>query len=447
MKETKSDSTAGPFSTALRAFRYRNYRLFFFGQGVSLVGTWMQSVAASWMVYRITGSPLALGLVAFAGQAPAFFVSPFAGVLNDRWNRHRALVIVQYLAMAQALLMTALAFSGHAALWNILALGLFLGMINAFEMPTRQALVIELIGDKNDLGNAIALNSALFNGTRLIGPAIAGVIVALYGEGICFAVNAASYCAAIAAFSSMRLNRTVQPAGKKNMLAELKEGAVYAAGFTPIRDILILLALNSLVGMSFPVLLPVYAAKVLGGGSGVFGSLVAASGLGATVGTVYLAMRRSVRGLVKVIIAGMFIFGTGLLAFSYSTSYHISLALISLVGFGMIVNIASCNTVLQTIVDEKMRGRVTSFYIMSFMGTAPLGSLLAGTLSDSFGVPLAVRTGAVICLAGAVIFSMRAGSIRRLIRPIYRQKGIIPEVAAGIETAEVLQEPPENPGS
>jgi len=438
---------AGRVTTALRAFRYRNYRLFFFGQGVSLVGTWMQSVAASWMVYRITGSPMALGLVAFAGQLPAFFVSPFAGVLNDRWNRHRVLVIVQYLAMAQASLMAALAFSGYAALWNILALSLFLGLVNAFEMPTRQALVIELVDDANDLGNAIALNSALFNGTRLIGPAIAGVIVAFHGEGICFSVNAASYFAAIAAFTAMRIPGRKRADRAKNLFAEMKEGIVYAVRFTPIRDILILLSINSLVGMSFPVLLPVFATKILGGDSGVYGSLVAASGLGATAGTIYLAMRESIRGLVRVITVSMFFFGVMLLAFSFSTSHYLSMALIALVGFGMIVNIAGSNTILQTIVEDDKRGRVTSFYIMSFMGTAPLGSLLAGALSSAFGAPVAVRVGACICLVGAMLFAARAQSIRRLIRPMYSRTGVMPEVAAGIETTEILREPPENQGA
>ena len=432
---------------ALRAFRHRNYRLFFFGQGVSLVGTWMQSVATSWMVYRITGSSLALGLTAFAGQAPAFFISPFAGVLNDRWNRHRVLVMVQFLALIQALTLAAVTFSGRAVLWNILALGLFLGLINAFEMPTRQALVIELIDDKSDLGNAIALNSALFNGTRLIGPAIAGILVAYYGEGICFLINGASYCAAIIAFRAIKIPAGERAAAGKNMLAEMKEGFLYVARFTPIRDILLLIALISLVGMSFPVILPVITTKILGGGSGVYGSLVAASGVGATVGTLYLALRRSVLGLGKVITAGMFVFGVALLAFSYSKSFHLSLVLIALVGFGMIVNIAASNTILQTIVDEDKRGRMTSFYIMSFMGTAPLGSLLAGTLSDWFGAPAAVRFGGILCLAGGIVFATRLPSIRRLIRPIYRQKGIIPEVAAGIQTAEELRKPPEYTGN
>jgi MFS family permease len=434
-------SSPGTLTTALRAFRHRNYRLFFFGQGVSLIGTWMQSVATSWLVYRLTESPMALGLVAFAGQAPAFFVSPLAGVMNDRWDRRRILVIVQFIAMAQAFTLAYISFTGLAGLWNLLALSLVLGLINAFEMPTRQALVIELIDDKADIGNAIALNSTLFNGTRLIGPALAGIIVAYFGESICFVVNGVTYISAIFAFSAMRIEFTRSASATRNVLAELREGIRYAVGFPPIRDILILISLISLVGMSFPVILPEITAKVLGGGSGVFGALVASSGLGATVGTVYLALRKNVLGLSRVIRNCMFVFAAGLIGFSFSPWQYLSMALIAVVGFGMIVNIAASNIILQTIVDEDKRGRVMSFYIMAFMGTAPLGSLLAGSLSSALGAPAAVLIGGLICLVGAIVFSFRVPFLRGHIRPVYRRMGIIPEVAAGIEAAAEMRKP------
>ncbi len=417
---------------AFRAFRYRNYRLFFFGQGISLIGTWMQSVATSWLVYRITGSPLALGIVAFAGQVPVFLLSPVAGVLNDRWNGQRLLVTVQFLAMSQSLILASITFTGYAAFWNIVALTAILGLINSFEMPTRQALVIDLIDDKNDLGNAIALNSALFNGTRLVGPALAGVLVALVGEKFCFLINAVSYFAAIWAFSSMKITPRERDRRELDLLGEMKEGVLYALRFTPIRDILLLIALISLVGMSFPVVLPVFAVKILGGGSGAYGALVAFSGLGATAGTIFLALRKNVHGLDSVITAGMFIFGLSLVAFSFSKSFYLSLGLIAVVGFGMIINIASCNTIIQTVVDEDKRGRILSLYIMSFMGTAPLGSLLAGSLSKWFGAPAAALTGGIIAVAGGLFFASRLGSIRRLVGPVYREKGYTEDLSRGV---------------
>ena len=441
MKPKNKHTVPLTLPTALRAFRHRNYRLFFFGQGVSLIGTWMQSVATSWLVYRLTESPMALGLVAFAGQAPAFLVSPFAGVMNDRWDRRRILVIVQFVAMAQAFTLAFISFTGLAELWNLLSLSLVLGLINAFEMPTRQALIIELVDGKADIGNAIALNSTLFNATRLIGPALAGILVAYFGEGVCFTINGATYVAAVVAFSAMRIASRPASPERKNVLAELKEGVRYAIGFSPIRDILILISLISLVGMSFPVILPEITAKVLGGGSGVFGALVASSGLGATVGTVYLALRKNVLGLGRVIRTCMFVFAGGLIAFSFSPWLYLSMFLIAVVGFGMIVNMAASNIILQTIVDEDKRGRVMSFYIMAFMGTAPLGSLLAGSLSSVLGAPSAVFTGGLICLAGAVVFAWRLPSIRGHIRPIYRSMGILPEVAAGIEVAAEMRKP------
>ncbi|MCX7679159.1 MAG: MFS transporter [Spirochaetes bacterium] len=420
---------------AFRAFRYRNYRLFFFGQGISLIGTWMQSVATNWLVYRLTHSSLYLGIVAFFGQIPVLLLSPFAGVFNDRWNRRIALLIIQFLALSQALVLACVTVTGNAVIWNIIALTFFLGLINSFEMPTRQSLVVELIGDQNDLGNAIALNSTVFNGARLIGPAIAGVLVARYGEGVCFFTNAATYLAAIIMFSMMK-NKGMrrESEGKKNIIDELKEGFLYALRFAPIRDLLLLILLLSFVGMSFPVVLPVFAATILGGGSTVYGALVAASGFGAFVATMYLAIRPSVLGLGKIVAIGMFLFGFSLIGFSLIRNLVFSLLLISIAGGSMILNMAACNTIIQTIVEESKRGRVMSMYVMAFMGSAPLGSIFAGYMAKAFSAPVAVFIGGLCVLCGGVLFARRLPNFRSLIQPIYRQKGIYPRGNIQIES-------------
>ncbi len=421
--------------STLRAFRYRNYRLFFAGQGISLIGTWMQSVATSWLVYRLTHSSLSLGILAFSGQIPVLLISPFSGVLNDRWNRRYALIIIQIMALFQALSLAVVTVSGHAMLWNIIALTFFLGLINAFEMPTRQSLVVELVDDRNDLGNAIALNSTVFNGARLIGPAIAGVLVAQFGEAVCFFANAATYLGAIVAFSMMKNSARVNNIERKNILAELKEGFVYAAQFKPIRDLLLLILLLSFVGMSFPVVLPVIAARVLGGGSGVYGALVAASGFGAFAATVFLATRASVLGLGRIVVVGMFLFGFALIGFSFSRILPLSLVLVAIAGGAMILNMAASNTIIQTIVDEDKRGRVMSMYVMAFMGAAPAGSLFAGYVANEFGAPVAVLIGGVCALAGGVLFAKRLPEIRKIIQPIYREKGIFPVAGQPVESA------------
>ncbi len=445
--ESPETSSLDRMRSALRAFRSRNYRLFFTGQGISLIGTWMQSVATGWLVFRLTRSSFDLGLVAFAGQLPAFFLSPFAGALSDRWNRRRIILGVQMMAMLQALVLTLITLTGHVTVPHVIGLSFFLGLINAFDIPTRQAFVVELIENRDDLGNAIALNSALFNATRLIGPAVAGVLIGIWGEGVCFAVNTVSYMAAITAFL---LIRTAVPRREKapgGLWEEIRAGVLYAYRFSPIRDILLLIALISFIGMSFPVLLPVFARDVLGGGSHDYGFLIASSGVGAVLGTLYLAQRESVLGLGRVILVSMILFGLSLVAFSFSRHLAISMFFMVLIGFGMIVNIAASNTILQTVVEEEMRGRVMSLYTMAFMGTAPLGSLLAGSLSARAGAPLTVTLGGGIILLGSLLFLRRLPHLRSRIRPVYRQKGILPEMAAGLQTAEALREPPEYSGN
>ncbi|MBN2161141.1 MAG: MFS transporter [Spirochaetes bacterium] len=424
---------------ALRALRHRNYRLFFVGQGISLIGTWMQNVATSWLVFRLTHSEMMLGLAAFAGQIPIAFLSPFAGVFGDRLDRRRMLIAVQVLAMTQALALAVFTITGTVRVWHVIALNLILGMVNAFEMPTRQAFVIQMIDDRSDLGNAIALNSSLFNASRLVGPAIAGLLVAAAGEGVCFAVNSVSYGGAIAAFAFMRIPRRASKRPRTGIFTELGEGIAYVARFTPIRDLIAIVGLTSLVAMAFPVLLPVFAGSILQGGSLTYGFLVASTGMGALAATLYLAMRESVLGLERVIATALVLFGAGLAAFSISRSFMLSMVILAIVGFVMISVTASCNTLIQTVVDEDKRGRVMSLYVMAFMGAAPLGSILAGSVSSAIGTPHTVLIGGCILMLGGVAFGRRLPAIRKVIRPIYKKMGIMPGAAAGVHAAD---EPP-----
>jgi MFS family permease len=439
--------TKSGFKLALRALRHRNYRLFFIGQGISLIGTWMQAIATGWLMFRLTHSEFMLGLLAFAGQIPTFLLSPFAGVLGDRTNRRRILIVAQVASMLQAFMLAGLTISGVIQVWQILFLAFLLGVTNAFEMPSRQAFVIEMVDDKSDLGNAIALNSGLFNGSRFIGPAVAGIVVAVAGEGICFMLNGISYFAAIIAFILMRIPGREAGGPKARLLTELKDGLLYSFGFRPIRDLIATVALMSLVAMSFPVLLPIFASRILHGGSYTYGFLVASTGAGALAGVAFLAMRKNVLGLGRIISTALIVFGLGLVAFSFSKSAILSICILAPVGFGMIAAMASCNTMVQTIVDEDKRGRVMSFYVMAFMGAAPLGSLMAGSVSSVIGAPYTVCIGGILCVLGGIVFYFRLPALRRIIRPIYRKMGIIPEVAIGIQTADELRKPPEYSGN
>lgn len=419
----------------LRSLRHRNYRLFFIGQGTSLLGTWMQSAAMSWLVYRITGSPLLLGVVAFSSQIPSFLIAPFAGVLADRWNRHRMLVAVQILAMLQALVLTALVIAGVINTWEIIALSIFSGIVGGFDIPVRQALVPELIEKPEDLSNAIALNSMIFNSARMIGPPIAGLIIAVAGEGICFGINAASYLAILIALWCMKLRTRTYASHNGPVMAGIKDGILYAYRFIPIRIILLMLAFVGLVGMPYAVLLPVFAKDILGGNSATYGSLMGSVGTGALCGAIFLASRKSVHGLGRIMAAAAAIFGGGIIAFSFSTALWFSLAMLLWAGFGMMVLIAVVNTILQTIVDDDKRGRVMSLYTMAFIGTAPLGSLLIGSVAHSISAPHALQVSGILCIAAAAVFAAKLPTLRRWIHPIYVRKGIIPQVAAGISAA------------
>lgn len=427
-----------------RALRYRNFRLFFIGQGISVIGTWMQAIAMSWLVYRLTNSPFMLGLVGFSSQIPTFIFSPFAGLIADKTNRHRILIITQTLSMIQALILAVLTLTGTIAVWHIIVLGVCLSVINSFDIPARQSFLVEMVEKKENLGNAIALNSLMFNAARLIGPSIAGLLIAIIGEGMCFLLNAISFTAVIISLLAMRVNEHTKKPGKTRVFEELKEGFFYTFGFPPIKFIILLLGVISLMGASYIVLMPVFAKDVLMGGPGTFGLLMAAVGIGALGATIYLASRKSIVGLGNIIPVCSSIFATGLIVFSFSRTLWLSMLLLAISGFGFMTHMAASNTILQTIADDDKRGRVMSFYTMAFMGMAPIGSLLAGALANKIGASLTLILGGSCCIVASMLFATKLSIIRKLVHPIYRKIGIIPEVAAGIGTATRLTLPPED---
>ena len=410
----------------LRALRHRNYRLFFGGQSVSLVGTWITRIATSWLVYRLTGSALLLGLVGFCGQIPTLVLSPFAGVIVDRHDRHRILVITQVLSMLQSLALAVLALPHIITVNEVLWLQVVQGIINAFDTPARQSFIVDMIEDRADLPNAIALNSSMVNGSRIIGPSIGGIIIAAVGEGWCFMIDAISYVAVIASLVAMHVERKQHARRETRIVEELRAGFAYVSHSKPMRSALLLLALVSTMGMPYSVLMPAIATEQLHGGAHTLGFLMTASGLGALVGALYLASRNSVLGLGRAISIATLAFGGGLIAFSLSNALWLSLLLLPIVGGGMMVETASTNTILQTIVEERMRGRVMSFYTMAFLGTAPIGSLLAGVAAARIGAPMTILLGGLACVAGGTWFALRLPALRAVLRPIYIEKGILP---------------------
>ena len=428
----------------LRALNSRNYRLFFCGQIVSLVGTWMTTTATSWLVYRLTGSSMMLGLVGFAGQFPAFLVSPLAGTLVDRWDRHRLLIATQTISMAQSFALAALTLSGRITIPMVVGLSALQGLVNAFDMPCRQAFLVQLVR-KDELPNAIALNSSMFNAARLVGPSIAGGLIAAAGEGWIFLIDGFSYFAVMVALMVMRLPKSdAGMVNRSGVWSQVSEGWRYITGSRPLRSIMTLLALVSLVGFPYTVLMPVFASELLGGGPNTLGLLMAATGCGALVGALWLAARRSVLGLGRVIPLAAGLFGSALIAFSFSRVLWLSLAILVVSGFGFMVQMASSNTIIQTIVEDAKRGRVMSFYVMAFLGTAPFGSLLAGTLSARIGAPHTLLIGGTCCIAAALWFANGLPELRAAVRPIYVRLGIVREMTAGIQTASDLMTPPED---
>ncbi len=418
-----------------RALRHRNFRLFTIGQTLSLVGTWMQQVAVSWLVYRLTGSAFLLGLVAFVSQGPVFLLSPLAGVLADRHDKRTIVLVTQTVMMVQAFLLAGLVLTQRATVGWIIPLMAVLGAATGFDIPARQAFLVEMVGDRDDLPNAIALNSSMFNAARLVGPAIAGLLVAAVGEGLCILVNAVSYVAVLVALLAMRLPERGPRGHATPVLEGLTEGFRYAYGFQPMRSILQLVAFVSLVAVPTSVLLPVIATKVLGGGAGTLGFLVAAQGLGALAGALYLASRSSVRGLSGVIVWSAALFGASLIVVGISRLHVLSLAGLALSGFGMMVQMASSNTVLQTIVDDDKRGRIMSLYSMAYTGVSPLGSLLVGAAAGAIGAPVAIALGGIGCLIATLLFARERPALRDAVRPIYVRLGIMPEVARGIQAS------------
>ena len=430
------------FHQTLRALKHRNYRLFFGGQSFSLIGTWMQQIALGWLVYRLTDSAFLLGLVGFSSQVPTFALAAFAGVLADRYSKYKIIITTQSLAMLQAGILAILTLTNTIQIWHILLLSLFSGLINAFDMPTRQSFVIDLLEDRNDLPNAIALNSSVFNAARLIGPTAAGFLIFSLGEGLCFLVNAVSYVAVLTALLMMKISPQESNSKNEKMLEGLKEGVKYAYKFKPIRVLLLLIALVSLTGMPYTVLMPVFARDVLQGNAHTLGFLFGAVGAGAFTGALFLASRKTVLGLGRWIAKAATIFSLGLLFFSFSRNLYLSTTLMLFTGFGMMMQMASTNTLLQTLVDDDKRGRVMSLYVMAFMGTAPFGSIMAGTLASIIGAPLTILSSGLICLTGALIFAKNLPSLRKYTRPVYIKMGILPEVSKGLQSTTHLKMPP-----
>ena len=393
---------------------------------MSLIGTWITRIATSWLVYRLTGSEFLLGVVSFFGQIPTLVLAPFAGVLVDRHDRHRILVATQVLSMLQSLALAILAFTGVITVTHVLLLQLAQGMINAFDTPARQSFVVDMIEDRAHLPNAIALNSSMVNGSRIIGPSIGGVLIAAFGEGWCFMIDAISYVAVIVSLLAMRVQHQARRRGTTSAVDEFRHGFRYVADSPPIWSALVLLSIVATMGMPYTVLMPAIASRVLHGGPHTLGFLMTAAGLGALAGALYLASRSTVLGLGRVMVLATLTFGASLIAFALSRQLWLSLLVLPIVGGGMMIETASTNTIIQTIVDEELRGRVMAFYTMAFMGTAPIGSLFAGALAARIGAPWTVFVGGVACLIAALWFSRRLPALREIVRPIYIARGIMP---------------------
>ncbi len=411
-----------------RALRHANFRRFFVGQGLSLIGTWLQQVAMGWVTWKLTGSAFLLGVVAFCANVGILVLVPFAGVIADRVDRRRALYVTQSLQLAQAVVLAVLTGLGILQVWELIACALWLGIVSAFDIPLRQSLYVHLVDDRADLPNAIALNSFMVNGARVVGPALAGLLLAVVSEALCFALNALSFVAVIVAISRIRWPRAVQKeAAGGGLWASWKQGARYAFGFPPVRALLILVAIAAWTITPYSSLMPVYAADIFGGGAHTLGFLLSAAGSGALASTIYLASRHTVRGLGRVIARAAAVAGLALAAFAYLTVLPVALVLLALVGGGVILAAASANTIIQTVVDDTMRGRVAGFYTLAFLGVAPLGNLAAGLLAKGIGVPATFALNGLLCAAAALLFWRRLPQLAALMRPTYVRLGIIVE--------------------
>jgi MFS family permease len=445
-KETGAGSVLlGSVSHAWRALRHRNFKLFFFGQSISMIGTWMTRIATSWLVYRLTHSALLLGFVGFAGQIISFLLGPFAGVWVERMNRRQLLVWTQAAAAAQSLALAALTLAHSINLWEIIALTAVQGLINAFDMPARQSFLVQMVDDRNDLGNAIAINSSMANGARLIGPAIAGVVIGVAGEGWCFLIDGISYFAVIASLLVMHIKPLDIRRNVASMLEQMREGWDYVRTFRPIRTILLLFAVINLMGYPYSVLLPVFASQVLHGGAATLGWLAGASGIGAVVSGFSLAMRKSSEGLTRMLQISAAILGGSLFLFGVSHVMWVSLLLMAFTGFGLMQCASVSNTIVQSLVTEDKRARVMSYYTMAFFGAAPFGSLLAGGLAHRIGAPHTVMFTGACCILGALWFTLELPKIGSVMQRVmyerieqHLDREIDQEIGQEMEQGQVL---------
>ena len=431
-------SSAG-FSLDFPALRHRNFQLFFSGQLISLIGTWMQTVAESWLVYRLTHSALLLGAVGFASQFPVFLVAPLGGIVADRYNRHRVVIATQVASMVFDSALAVLTLANVVTVRQIFVLAILMGIVNAFDIPARQSFLVDMVG-RGNLMNAIALNSSMFNGARIVGPAIAGILVAKIGEGWCFAVNGVSYLAVIAGLLMMRVERPMALAKEGSPLTHIVEGFNFVRQTAPIRAILMLLGLVSLVAMPYVVLMPVFADKVLHGGARGLGILMGATGVGALFGALTLATRKGVRGLGRWVAFSCAGFGLSLLAFSFSRHFWLSAAILLPVGFCMMLQMSSSNTLIQAMVPDHLRGRVMALYSMMFMGMAPFGALFGGAIADRLGAPLTITLGSVACMGGAAWFGVRLPKVRVEARRLIVAQGMVGGEPAEEMTSRVVDD-------
>ncbi len=425
--------------TTLRALRHRNFQLFFGGQMISLTGTWMQNIAQDWLVYRLTGSSLLLGIVAFMNLIPVLILAPVAGIVADRLNRHRIVILTQTLAMLLGLTLAILTLSGLIRIWEIMVLTTMLGIVIAFDIPARQSFLMDMVG-REDLFNAIALNSSMFNAARIVGPAFAGLLVAWIGEGWCFFANGVSYLAVIAGLLMMRLPTQVSHLPTGSVLEHMVEGFQFARRTAPVRSLLLLVGMVSLVAMPYTVLMPIFAASILQGGPRGLGLLMGATGIGALLGSLTLASKRDVRGLGRWVWVAAVAFGSSLIAFAISRSFWISFALLVPVGFGMMVQMGAVNTLLQVMTPDRLRGRVMALYSMMFIGMAPIGALLGGAIASKIGAPWTVAIGGASCLAGGIVFARRLPAMRGEARELIQAQGmLIGEPAAPFSLIELIR--------
>jgi len=408
-----------------RALRHPNFMLFFLGQSVSLIGTWMTRVATSWLVYRLTGSAMLLGTISFAGQIPTFLLAPMAGVWVDRFDRRKVLLATQFASMLQALALALLTLTGHINIPLLLALSCLQGIINACDMPARQSFLIQMVDDRTDLSNAIAINSSMVNVTRLIGPSIAGLLIAATSEGWCFLIDGISYVAVLLSLLAMQIHKPTGSRKPASTFKAMAEGWSYVSGYLPIRTILLLFAVCSLMGMPFVVLMPIFAAQVLKGGPHTLGFLMAAMGVGALISALSLAARTTIRGLLGMIPVASLVFGLGLIGFGLSHWFWLSMVMVLIAGMGMMHGMAASNTIIQTITSEDKRGRVMSYYTMAFVGMAPFGALLAGTMAEHLGAPLTVMLNGAAVMVGSLWFFTRLKAVRAAARPVYEELGLI----------------------